>query len=163
MSPRISFSCDFTLEVPTVRAPGPPPDPNFEFLVGSHPMITADQIFFKGRLLPLKDNHPSGSSRGMITTLRDELRGNEEACGQPRERPPKSPIKWKELLGLKKSRNPAANKSDKNEGSQLGKSMQRLIPQQPYSFGDSNLVLVFGLKVRSRREILWVLSPPGLL
>ncbi|WOL08783.1 hypothetical protein Cni_G17536 [Canna indica] len=134
MSPRISFSSDFLMEVPAVRAPGPPPDPNFEFLVGSRPMITADQLFFKGRLLPLKENCVSGSSRG-VTTLRDELRGKDESGGG-RERPPKASSKWKEFLGLKKSRSSAAKKIDKNENvtaaaaedahAHLDKSMQEL-------------------------------------
>ncbi|CAL9092037.1 unnamed protein product [Musa acuminata var. zebrina] len=129
ISPRISFSCDFVVERPTARVPGPPPDPNFEFAVGSHPMIAADQLFFEGRLLPLKDNCPSGSRRS-VTTLRDELRTAGEGGGQQRERPSKGPIKWKELLGLKKPRGSAAKKIDKSEGpsgaadDHLGKSMQ---------------------------------------
>ncbi|CAL9189021.1 unnamed protein product [Musa hybrid cultivar] len=129
ISPRISFSCDFVVERPTARVPGPPPDPNFEFAVGSHPMIAADQLFFEGRLLPLKDNCPSGSRRS-VTTLRDELRAAGEGGGQQRERPSKGPIKWKELLGLKKPRGSAAKKIDKSEGpsgaadDHLGKSMQ---------------------------------------
>ncbi|XP_074561176.1 uncharacterized protein LOC141817427 [Curcuma longa] len=125
-SPRISFSSDFLMEVPTARAPaGSPPDPNFEFLVGSHPMITADQLFSKGRLLPLRDPYMAGSSgRGGLTTLRDELRDKDDAgsasaaaSGYGRERPPKgASIKWKELLGLKKSRGSALKKIDKSEG-----------------------------------------------
>ncbi|XP_042397435.1 uncharacterized protein LOC121987771 [Zingiber officinale] len=142
-NPRISFSGDFLMEVPAARAPaGPPPDPNFEFLVGSHPMITADQLFSKGRLLPLKDPYGSGSSGragGGLTTLRDELREKDSAGGVAasaygRERPPKgaTSIKWKELLGLKKPRGSALKKMDKSEGgagdadARLGKAMQEL-------------------------------------
>ncbi|RWW17815.1 hypothetical protein GW17_00018239 [Ensete ventricosum] len=99
-APRISFSGDFAVEPPATRTPGPPPDPNFEFAVGSHSMIDADQLFFKGRLLPLKDSHQGGPQR--ITTLREELGANNED-GVQLERPPRGTIKWKELLGLKKS------------------------------------------------------------
>lgn len=99
-APRISFSSDFAVEPPATRTPGPPPDPNFEFAVGSHSMIDADQLFFKGRLLPFKDSHQGGPQR--ITTLREELGANDED-GVQLERPPRGTIKWKELLGLKKS------------------------------------------------------------
>ncbi|XP_074555669.1 uncharacterized protein LOC141811543 [Curcuma longa] len=122
-NPRISFSCDFLMEVPAARAPAStPPDPNFEFSVGRQPMITADQLFSKGRLLPLKNPYASGSSGragGGLTTLRDELREKDAASGYGRERPPKgaASIKWKELLGLKKPRGSASKKMDKSEGS----------------------------------------------
>ncbi|WOL19995.1 hypothetical protein Cni_G28797 [Canna indica] len=101
MSPRISFSSDFAVEPPAARAPAPPPDPNFEFAVGGDAMIDADQLFFKGRMLPLKESHGHyGPQR--ITTLREELLSGDEDGGQW-ERPMRGSIKWKELLGLKKS------------------------------------------------------------
>ncbi|RWW07269.1 hypothetical protein GW17_00029354 [Ensete ventricosum] len=110
----MSFSSDFNMQPPPARTPGPPPDPDFEFSVGSHPMMAADQLFFKGRLLPLKDNHQRGGHR--ITTLRDELRANGSG-----ERLPKGPVKWRGLLGLRKT---AAKKGDKKEDELLGKSSQ---------------------------------------
>ncbi|XP_073011031.1 uncharacterized protein [Typha latifolia] len=83
MGPRISFSNDFVLE------PGPPQplsrgttDPDFEFAVDNHQMMDADQLFFNGRILPLKNGH---------------------RCG-----PPKGAIKWRELLGIKKGNASAA-------------------------------------------------------
>ncbi|CAD5181231.1 unnamed protein product [Musa acuminata subsp. malaccensis] len=107
IGPRISFSSDFVVEPPAARNPGPPPDPNFEFAVGGDSMIDADKLFFKGRLLPLKESHQCGPQR--MTTLREELRASEEW-----ERPLRGSIKWKELLGLKKSHcSSAAKKSDK--------------------------------------------------
>ncbi|CAL9111110.1 unnamed protein product [Musa textilis] len=107
IGPRISFSSDFVVEPPPARNPGPPPDPNFEFAVGGDSMIDADKLFFKGRLLPLKESHQCGPQR--ITTLREELRASNEW-----ERPLRGSIKWKELLGLKKSHcSSAAKKSDK--------------------------------------------------
>ncbi|THU52198.1 hypothetical protein C4D60_Mb10t01470 [Musa balbisiana] len=117
MSPRMSFSSDFNMEPPPARTPGPPPDPDFEFSVGSRPMIAADQLFFKGRLLPLKDSHQGGGHH-RITTLRDELRNNDDE-----ERPPKGSVKWKGLLGL---RRPAPKKGDKKEDEFLGKYSQEL-------------------------------------
>ncbi|KAG6474437.1 hypothetical protein ZIOFF_068372 [Zingiber officinale] len=100
MSPRVSFSSDFAVEPPAVQRL-PPADPNFEFAAGGESAtIDADQLFFKGRLLPLKD---SGQRPRGATTLREELirspAGNEEWHGRPLRG---SPIKWKELLGLKK-------------------------------------------------------------
>jgi len=101
---RISFSSDFSMEPP------PPPvqnramglrcqeeDQNFEFSVGSqpvmgsHPMTAADQLFSKGRILPFKvEGRPP-------TTLRDELRGEEERASS------KGSSRWREMLGLRKS------------------------------------------------------------
>jgi len=110
---RISFSSDFSMEPP------PPPvqnramglrcqeeDQNFEFSVGSHPMMAADQLFSKGRILPFKvEVRPP-------TTLRDELRGEEERASA------KGSSRWREMLGLRKSlcvggSAAAAKKSDK--------------------------------------------------
>ncbi|KAG8072499.1 hypothetical protein GUJ93_ZPchr0006g44071 [Zizania palustris] len=101
LGPRISFSSDFAVE------PAPAPavqnramnlrcqeeDMSFEFSVGSHPMMAADQLFSKGRILPLKDG---GFTAGRPpTTLRDELRGDDRALG-------KGSSRWKEMLGLRK-------------------------------------------------------------
>ncbi|KAK3130248.1 hypothetical protein QOZ80_6BG0490870 [Eleusine coracana subsp. coracana] len=112
MAPRMSFSSDFAVEPP------PPPsarggatgDADFEFSLGGHhpaagghSMIAADQLFSKGRLLPLRE---APHASGRPTTLRDELRADER-----HGRAPRAPnIRWKELLGLKKaSKKPAAD------------------------------------------------------
>ncbi|XP_020108231.1 uncharacterized protein LOC109724032 [Ananas comosus] len=100
ISPRISFSSDFAVEPPpSNRAPAGPADPDFEFSVGSHPMMAADQLFFKGRILPLKESPQSGSMAPRpMTTLREELQAHDDDC-----RPgPKGSVRWKELLGFKK-------------------------------------------------------------
>ncbi|XP_051192465.1 uncharacterized protein [Lolium perenne] len=116
---RISFSSDFSMEPPPPvqnRAMGlrcQEEDQNFEFSVGtqpvmdSHPMMAADQLFSKGRILPFKvEGRPP-------TTLRDELRGEEERASS------KVSSRWREMLGLRKSlcvgggTNAAAKKSDK--------------------------------------------------
>ncbi|KAJ1289965.1 hypothetical protein BS78_02G205200 [Paspalum vaginatum] len=100
MAPRMSFSSDFAVEPPppaAARSGAAPGDADFEFSVGSHPMMAADQLFSKGRLLPLREA-PHGGGRPV--TLRDELRADERHGG----RAPRAPnIRWKELLGLKKA------------------------------------------------------------
>uniref|UniRef100_A0ACD5XSU6 Uncharacterized protein n=1 Tax=Avena sativa TaxID=4498 RepID=A0ACD5XSU6_AVESA len=99
MAPRMSFSSDFALEPPpatalSARAPG---DADFEFSVGGRPamMGAADELFSKGRLLPLRE-----APHGRPTTLREELRTEDGRHG----RAPRAPnIRWKELLGFKKA------------------------------------------------------------
>ncbi|TVU09814.1 hypothetical protein EJB05_43310 [Eragrostis curvula] len=108
MAPRMSFSSDFAVEPPpppSARAGVTPGDADFEFSLGGggppaggHSMIAADQLFSKGRLLPLREA-PHGGGSGRPVTLRDELRADER-----HGRVPRAPnIRWKELLGLKKA------------------------------------------------------------
>ncbi|TVU05560.1 hypothetical protein EJB05_48726 [Eragrostis curvula] len=54
-------------------------------------MMAADQLFSKGRILPLREARP--------VTLRDELRAPDAAAADRGRRAPR----WKELLGLKRS------------------------------------------------------------
>ncbi|KAF0898251.1 hypothetical protein E2562_005841 [Oryza meyeriana var. granulata] len=102
LGPRISFSSDFVVEPPppvqnrAMNLRCQEEDINFEFSVGSHPMMAADQLFSKGRILPLKDG--SFTAGRPPTTLRDELRaggGDDRASG-------KGSSRWKEMLGLRK-------------------------------------------------------------
>lgn len=107
--PRMSFSCDFALDPPPPRAStsGPPRastagDADFEFSAGGGAMMAADQLFAKGRILPLRDAPP--------TTLREELRAH--AGGSDRRRRADRPAssggsRWKELLGLRKKKSAA--------------------------------------------------------
>jgi hypothetical protein len=94
--PRMSFSSDFALEPPPPPPPRPPgrADADFEFSpAGSRPsMMDADQLFSKGRILPLREAAPRPP-----TTLRDELRAPEAVADRGR----RGPARWKELLGLK--------------------------------------------------------------
>lgn len=63
-------------------------------------MIAADELFFKGRMLPLRDPCPTqGAPAGKVTTLRDELRGD----GDDWARPPKGSPRWKEFLGFRRT------------------------------------------------------------
>ncbi|KAI0507128.1 hypothetical protein KFK09_013246 [Dendrobium nobile] len=115
ISPRISFSNDFAVEPPPPpqQRSAAPPDTNFEFAVGGRPMIAADELFFKGRMLPLRDTCPTpGAATGRITTLRDELRGE----GDEWSRPPKGSPRWKEFLGFRRAYcGSSGRKSDKGD------------------------------------------------
>ncbi|CAA0840949.1 Unknown protein [Striga hermonthica] len=105
-SPRISFSNDF-IEAggSRVGAYRDAPVSDFEFSVGGYSMMTADELFFKGRLLPLKEGSAANTAAGR--TLRDELEngGDEEGDGGGgfSLRPPKNPAKWRGFWGLRKS------------------------------------------------------------
>ncbi|KAJ0981491.1 hypothetical protein J5N97_009746 [Dioscorea zingiberensis] len=107
ISPRISFSSDFILEKPgPSSAPPSQPqlgDPDFEFAVGTRPMMAADELIFKGRLLPLRETC-SAPRPSATTTLRDELRAGADDAWEapPRHNKPGLP-KWKGFLGLKKT------------------------------------------------------------
>ncbi|XP_059644246.1 uncharacterized protein LOC132286010 isoform X2 [Cornus florida] len=123
MSPRISFSNDFvesnhsqyqhhttTIRSGTSREapPPPPPSSDFEFSVTNYSMMSADELFFKGRLLPFKDSCTK-------TTLRDELLVDDEDDDDVSMRPPRGAVRLKELLGLRKS-HIRSKKSNKNDG-----------------------------------------------
>jgi len=91
--PLMSFSSDFALEPPPPPRPPGRADADFEFSpAGSRPMMDADQLFSKGRILPLREAAPRPP-----TTLRDELRAAPDAADRGR----RGPARWKELLGLK--------------------------------------------------------------
>lgn len=100
--PRMSFSSDFVLEPPPPRGPPSRADADFEFSpVGSRPMMAADQLFSKGRILPLRDQ----AAPRAPTTLRDELRAHGDATdrGGAGAGGARRGQRWKELLGLKRA------------------------------------------------------------
>ncbi|GAB2231696.1 hypothetical protein Droror1_Dr00010708 [Drosera rotundifolia] len=117
-SPRISFSNDFVeahtqgsiIRQERVNREGPI-STDFEFNVSGYSMITADELFSKGRLLPLKQRGSPSTSPGIgsiTTTLRDELLvdddGEDDGGGQGLSlKPPKGTARWKGLLGLRKT------------------------------------------------------------
>ncbi|KAA8547207.1 hypothetical protein F0562_003637 [Nyssa sinensis] len=118
MSPRISFSNDFVesghshqqmIKHERTSRSEALVSSDFEFSVTNYSMMTADELFFKGRLLPFKD-----SCTSQKTTLRDELLVDDDD-DDVSMRPPKGSTRWKELLGLKKAHN-GSKKSAKNEG-----------------------------------------------
>ncbi|KAL6551716.1 hypothetical protein OROGR_007870 [Orobanche gracilis] len=129
MSPRISFSNDFT-DHPSqyshsnphhhhqVRAAAAayreaPVSSDFQFPVRKHSMMSADELFSKGRLLPSKESCCSSNSQKTMaapaTTLRDELQ-NENEGSFSIMRPPsnKNPTSWRGLLGIRSKKSERA-------------------------------------------------------
>ncbi|KAK5804955.1 hypothetical protein E1A91_A09G233200v1 [Gossypium mustelinum] len=144
-SPRISFSADFLDETnfisinPHSQTGDADKDKDktaaarvavadFEFLssnVSSHAMLTADELFFEGKLLPFWQMHHSeklkqinlrkesgGDGEGDDDDDEREVVENKEESSRvswfvdddPSPRPPKCTVLWKELLRLKKQR-----------------------------------------------------------
>ncbi|CAK7329865.1 unnamed protein product [Dovyalis caffra] len=114
MDPRISFSNDFVDAQQTIKYESSyreaPVSTDFEFSVKNNSMIPADEIFFKGTMLPLKDNC-TNQLRKM--TLRDELLVDDQYDDAFPS--PKISGWWKEKLGLKRG-NIAPKKSDRITG-----------------------------------------------
>ncbi|KAL6553145.1 hypothetical protein OROGR_006987 [Orobanche gracilis] len=120
MSPRISFSNDFS-DPPSqyshpdhhhqVRAAAAayreaPVSSDFQFPVRKHSMMSADELFSKGRLLPSKESCCSSNSQKTTTTLRDELQ-NENEGSFSIKRPP-SNKSWRGLLGIRSKKSERA-------------------------------------------------------
>ncbi|KAL8541377.1 hypothetical protein ACS0TY_002581 [Phlomoides rotata] len=114
-TPRISFSNDFAdpmkLENSYREAPV---SSDFAFSAPNYSMISADELFCKGKIVPLRENCTK------INTLRDEL-----LCGDDDLSPrlAKGTSSWKQRLGLRRS-HVVPKKSDKmmmrtNDGSNL--------------------------------------------
>ncbi|KAK7263125.1 hypothetical protein RJT34_30710 [Clitoria ternatea] len=128
VSPRISFSNDFvdaqiatnkTKEEGSSRSEAPAVvSSNFEFSVTNYSMMSADELFFKGRLLPFKGNCNNRAQRAS-TTLKEELLLDDDDDFQDfSQRQPKGfSTKWKGFLGLRKSQHLGSKKVDQYEGS----------------------------------------------
>lgn len=126
-SPRISFSNDFAESASYHSHPhhhhhlhhprDTPVSSDFEFSVSNYSMMSADELFSKGRLLPFKDTCTK-------TTLREELLSGHDDDDPISMRPPKGSNRWKGFLGLRKS-HIGSKKSDKGDGSSLGSSQVR--------------------------------------
>lgn len=121
MSPRISFSNDFVdvqqaiKQERSSRSEKTPVSSDFEFSTTNYSMMSADELFSKGRLLPYKDNKTQRAK----TTLKEELLVNDDEYEDFSLRPPKG--RWKGLLGLRKS-HIGSKKAEKSEGSQVRRS-----------------------------------------
>ncbi|GFP84566.1 hypothetical protein PHJA_000600500 [Phtheirospermum japonicum] len=119
MSPRISFSNDFSDPQQPIKLENiyreAPVSSEFAFSAPNNTMISADQIFFKGKMLPSKESFTKTT-----TTLRDELlAGSDDDEDAVSPRLAKGTSRWKERLGLKRSY-VVPKKSDKNgDGSNL--------------------------------------------
>lgn len=139
MSPRISFSNDFVdlqqamkqqerrsdTHIPVVSS-------DFEFSVTNYSMMSADELFSKGRLLPYKDNKIQRAT----TTLKQELLHNDDEYDSFSLRPPKG--RWKGLLGLRKS-HIGSKKAEKSEASDQRR------PNEPPQFNFTSQVIFFTL------------------
>ncbi|CAN0856670.1 hypothetical protein LINGRAHAP2_LOCUS6554 [Linum grandiflorum] len=159
-SPRISFSADFLDDcnnfisiTPTQHKPPQSPlrnaagDNQFEFLSsGGEPksgharMLTADELFFEGKLLPFwqmqqseRLNKISLKSKEEGDELEDETAGTPTTAAamnwfvddDPSPRPPKCTVLWKELLRLKKQR-PVSSLSPSSSSSSTSSSSSSL-------------------------------------
>lgn len=128
-SPRISFSAEFLDEKDFISiSPNPKADKDqeverekarnaeFEFLssnMSSQTMLTADELFFEGKLLPFwQTQHSEKLNKISLKTKeneeeeesKEEPRVNWFVDDDPSPRPPKCTVLWKELLRLKKQR-----------------------------------------------------------
>ncbi|KAJ4825811.1 hypothetical protein Tsubulata_039761 [Turnera subulata] len=112
MDPRISFSNDFVDTKQAIKYESSyreaPVSSDFEFSVKNYFMIPADEVFFKGMVLPLKDDCTNQLRK---TTLRDELLVDDDELPGVQ----KSSGWWKERLGLKRS-HIVPKKSDRSNG-----------------------------------------------
>ncbi|KAG6424681.1 hypothetical protein SASPL_115101 [Salvia splendens] len=98
--PRISFSNDL---VESSRSHShyrdAPVSSNFEFSFSSYSMMPADELFFKGRLLPFPLKEVNSIKISSSTTAAVKIKNNEVSL-----RPPKNPTGWRAFLGLTKSK-----------------------------------------------------------
>ncbi|XWS33629.1 hypothetical protein CRYUN_Cryun22dG0099200 [Craigia yunnanensis] len=115
MNPRISFSNDFVETQQIMKqeknSREAPVSSDFEFSVSNYSMMSADELFFKGKLLPFKDNCNSQMQR----TLKEELLVDDDDDNVTL-RPPKGSTRWKGFLGLKRT-HIGSKKADKTEES----------------------------------------------
>ncbi|CAI9765569.1 unnamed protein product [Fraxinus pennsylvanica] len=95
-NPRISFSNDFADPLPVMKQENSyreaPVSSDFEFSISNNAIISADELFSKGKLLPLKENCTK------TTTLRDELLVDDDDYDNVSPRLPKGTCVWKERL-----------------------------------------------------------------
>ncbi|XP_055814791.1 uncharacterized protein LOC129884521 [Solanum dulcamara] len=102
MGPRISFSNDFADTQQTLRHEQygykeAPVSSDFEFSVSGYKMIPADEVFFKGKLLPLRENSTKE------TTLKDELLANDDDDDYEDIFPSVGKGSWKERFSFKRA------------------------------------------------------------
>ncbi|XP_016678698.1 uncharacterized protein [Gossypium hirsutum] len=129
MSPRISFSNDFVETQQVMKqernSREAPVSSDFEFSVSNYSMMSADELFFKGKLFPFKDN----CNNQMQRTLREELLAGDDDDNNVTLTPPKGSTRWKGFLGLKRT-HIGSKKADKiNEV-----SMERMGDNKRFAF-----------------------------
>ncbi|KAM3340778.1 hypothetical protein P3S68_028412 [Capsicum galapagoense] len=108
---KISFSNDFANTQQTLRHEHgykeAPVSSDFEFSVSGYNMIPADEVFFKGKLLPLRENSTKA------TTLKDELLA--AADDYDDIFPSIGKGSWKECFGFKRSSQISPKKADNKD------------------------------------------------
>ncbi|KAK6916463.1 hypothetical protein RJ641_019324 [Dillenia turbinata] len=111
-TPRISFSHDFVDTQQAIKqetsSREAPVSSDFEFRVKGYNMMSADELFSKGKLLPLKENCTK-------MTLRDELLVDDGFEDMSPRLPKGTSGWWKERLGLKRA-HIASKKMGKSDG-----------------------------------------------
>ena len=114
MDPRISFSNDFADPHQGIKYESnyreAPVSSDFQFSVKNYAMIPADEIFFKGTLLPFEGNN--GTEQGRKLTLRDTLLVDDDDFEDSLPRLQKGSGWWKERLGIKRT-NVVSKKGDR--------------------------------------------------
>ncbi|XP_057965982.1 uncharacterized protein LOC131156369 [Malania oleifera] len=129
LSPRISFSNDFadTQQIfkPEFSYREAPVSSDFEFSVRNDSMMSADELFFKGKLLPLKENC-TNSKQIRKKTLRDELLVDDDGFEDAPMSMAKGSGRRKEWLGLKRVHNLSkkANAEGKGRGMLIHEEVQ---------------------------------------
>ncbi|KAI3525710.1 hypothetical protein L2E82_01492 [Cichorium intybus] len=149
-SPRISFSADFLDDANFIcinphdkereKEKEKTRNGEFEFLSGDKTspttMLTADQLFFEGRLLPFRQKQfcETLSKINLKTEKVNEIGKPEEVKEEsnrmswfidedPSPRPPKCTVLWKELLRLKKQRASSLSPSSSTSSSSSASSI----------------------------------------
>ncbi|XWS39332.1 hypothetical protein CRYUN_Cryun18bG0043000 [Craigia yunnanensis] len=157
-SPRISFSADFLdetnfisfnphskneekeLKEKEIKEKDKARAAEFEFLsnnVSSHAMLTADELFFEGKLLPFWQMQHSEKLNKISLKTKDTVEEEEEVVNKeesrvswfvdddPSPRLPKCTVLWKELLRLNKQR--ASSLSPSSSSSSTSSSSSSLM------------------------------------
>ncbi|PHT42041.1 hypothetical protein CQW23_20895 [Capsicum baccatum] len=142
MGPRISFSNDFADTQQTLRHEHgykeAPVSSDFEFSVSGYKMIPADEVFFKGKLLPLRENSTKP------TTLKDELLAADDDYEDIF--PSVGKGSWKERFGFKRS-SPICPKKVDNKDTKM-----------PDFFNDIITVHSLSVNLELRFECFWPLE-----
>ncbi|KAM7264448.1 hypothetical protein ACFE04_002131 [Oxalis oulophora] len=120
VSPRISFSNDFVesshhINIHQHRQERSlaPVSSDFEFSVTNYSMMSADELFSKGKLLPYRENNNNNNNNTNQSqsqrTLREELLVNDHQDDHHQEDknrlkiPKSNSTRWKGFLGLRRS------------------------------------------------------------
>ncbi|XP_047974903.1 uncharacterized protein LOC125217120 [Salvia hispanica] len=114
--PRISFSSDFLEPVKLEKSYREAPvSSDFEFSVRNYSMISADEVFLDGKMLPSRESFTKAK------TLRDELLSSDDGCDceDVSSRRAKGTSRWRERFGLKRTHK-SLGSIDEMKASEMG-------------------------------------------